>query len=102
MRQLSRKQVREGMLYVLIWGLALVMLIPFLWMISSSLKDAKGVFETPVRWIPEDVRWENYRTAFETMPTLLYTRNTVLVTFLSILGYLSSGSLVAYSFARLR
>lgn len=96
------RQFREGSLYVLVWALALMMLVPFFWMISSSLKDAKDVFETPVRWIPETFRWSNYRVAFETMPTLLYTRNTVLITFLCTVGYLSSGSLVAYSFARLR
>ncbi|MCX7020363.1 MAG: carbohydrate ABC transporter permease [bacterium] len=85
-----------------IWAGALLMLIPLLWMISSSLKTPQGVFETPIRWIPKPVYWENYTKAFQAMPTLLYTRNTIIITACSIIGYLVSGSLVAYSFARLR
>lgn len=78
------------------------MLIPFVWMVSCSFKSPQGVFETPMRWIPEPVYWENYVKAFEAMPTLLYTRNTIIITAFCIVGYLASGSLVAYAFSRLR
>ncbi len=85
-----------------VWSLAAVLLIPFAWMLSSSLKPPDEVFADSMRWIPTEPRWDNYRKAFEEMPILLYTRNTMLITTLCILGYLVSGSLVAYSFARLR
>ena len=88
--------------YALVWGVALLILVPFAWMISCSLKEPAQVFQMPPKWMPHPVRWDNYSKAFDYMPVLLYTRNTVLITALCILGYLSSGSLVAYSFARLR
>jgi len=78
------------------------MIIPFLWMLSSSLKTPAQVFITPPVWIPHPIKWDNYISAFKTMPVLLYTRNTVLITLMCIIGYLFSGSLVAYSFSRLR
>lgn len=87
---------------VLTWGIAVLLLIPLVWMISSSLKGPDEVFSPGVGLIPEDIRWENYAEAFEAMPVLLYTRNTVIITGLCILGYLLSGSIVAYAFARLR
>lgn len=87
---------------IVAWGLGTLLLIPFFWMISSSLKTAAQVMQTPMVWIPDPIRWQNYTDAFAEMPVLLYARNTVLITFLCILGYLVSGSLVAYSFARLR
>jgi multiple sugar transport system permease protein len=84
------------------WGIALLFLTPFAWMISSSLKGPEEVFTPGVGLIPHEVRWDNYARAFEQMPVLLYTRNTVLITLGCIIGYIVSGSLVAYSFARLR
>jgi ABC-type glycerol-3-phosphate transport system permease component len=81
-------------------SVAVIMLIPFFWMISSSLKTPEEVFQ--LSWLPKTFNWSNYTKAFEYMPVILYTRNTVLITLLCIIGYLTSGSLVAYSFSRLR
>jgi multiple sugar transport system permease protein len=97
-----RKLTVETLQYVMMWSVAGLLLIPFAWMVSSSLKTAQDVFAVPSRWIPQPIHWENYSKAFEAMPTLLYTRNTVIITLLSTIGYLTSGSLVAYAFARLK
>lgn len=82
--------------------IGIITLLPFLWMLSSSLKTPAQVFALPPRWIPDPIQWGNYLKAFESMPVLLYTRNTVWITLLCTIGYLTSGSLVAYAFARLR
>jgi ABC-type glycerol-3-phosphate transport system permease component len=100
--KLRRKTVQEAARQLVIWGVAFLLLIPFAWMVSSSFKTPREVFETPTTWIPQPIQWENYARAFNSMPVLLFTRNTVLITFLSIAGYLISGSLVAYAFARMR
>jgi len=84
------------------WVIAFLFLVPFAWMISSSLKSPAEVFSPGIGLIPNDIRWDNYAKAFEAMPVILYTRNTVLITLGCIIGYLLAGSLVAYSFARLR
>ncbi len=99
---LRRKTAQEVLRQLVIWGIAFLLLIPFAWMVSSSLKTPREVFETPTTWIPQPIQWENYARAFRSMPVLLFTRNTLLITFLSIAGYLISGSLVAYAFARMR
>jgi ABC-type glycerol-3-phosphate transport system permease component len=78
------------------------MLLPFGWLVSRSLKSPEQVFALVSGWIPRPIHWNNYLAAFQAMPVLLYTRNTILITLLCILGYLSSGSLVAYAFSRLQ
>jgi multiple sugar transport system permease protein len=99
---INRKIILLTLHYMLMIAVALIMLIPFFWMISSSLKTPEEVFHVPPTWFPETVNWSNYAKAFEFMPVILYTRNTVMITLLCIIGYLTSGSLVAYAFSRLR
>lgn len=59
-RKDGRYFVKRILLYMLILALAAVMLVPFLWMISASLKLNKDVFTYPVKWIPEKLEWSNY------------------------------------------
>ena len=99
---LSHKNKYDLLRAVVIWGIGALLMLPFLWMLSSSLKAPEEVFQTPTTWIPSPIMWANYLEAFREMPVLLYSRNTILITALCILGYLLSGSLVAYSFSRLR
>ncbi|HQY92781.1 MAG: carbohydrate ABC transporter permease [Caldilinea sp.] len=87
---------------VVLWGVAILFLIPFLWMLSSSLKPNYQIFEIPPRWIPNPPRWENYTEALTILPFDLYIRNTAVITLLTIAGHLASCTLIAYAFARLR
>ena len=86
----------------LVWGVALLFLIPFLWMISSSLKPNYQIFEVPPRWIPNPPQWDNYREALTTLPFDRYMVNTAIITALTIAGHVVSCTLIAYAFARLR
>ena len=63
--------VKRILLYMLILALAAVMLVPFLWMISASLKLNKDVFTYPVKWIPEKLEWSNYSKIWKEIPLLL-------------------------------
>ena len=83
-------------------AVAVILLWPFVWLISSSLKTPEQVFQQDSPLLPDPIQWSNYLKAFESMPVLLYSRNTILITLLCIIGYLTSGSLVAYAFSRLR
>jgi multiple sugar transport system permease protein len=84
--------------------------IPFLWMVSTSLKPPQQVFEYPPRWIPHDVEFThskiplNYSQAISSEHTnfRLWTRNTLIVALLAVIGTTLSSSLVAYGFARIR
>ena len=93
---------RSWLVTALVWGVALLFLIPFLWMISSSLKPNYQIFETPPRWIPNPPAWGNYREALTILPFDRYVLNTAIISLLTILGHLLSCTLIAYAFARLR
>jgi len=93
---------RRWLILALLWGVALLFLIPFLWMLSSSLKPNYQIFEVPPRWIPNPPRWENFVEALTILPFPLYIRNTAVITLLTIAGHLLSCTVIAYAFARLR
>lgn len=86
---------------VLIAG-AIVFMVPFAWMVSTSLKEPGQLYVFPPKWIPHPARWRNYLEAWTALPFNLYLRNTVLITGLNIIGQTVSASLVAFGFARLR
>lgn len=90
------------LIHLVLAGGGLLMLVPFFWLVSSSLKAPYEIFVFPPKWIPDPIRWENYREVFEVVSVVRYTLNTVIVTFFSTLGVVLSSSLAAYSFARLR
>jgi multiple sugar transport system permease protein len=77
--------------------------VPFLWMLSTSLKTADEISESP-HWMPHAIQWRNYLAIFrdERAHFLLWTRNSVLVAALIVIGTTASSALVAYGFARLR
>lgn len=88
--------------YLLLLCGAVTFLMPFIWMLSTSIKEPGEVFIYPPKWIPDNPRWENYRDVIVEWPFLQYLWNTVWVTALTITGSLFSCSLAGYSFARLR
>jgi ABC-type glycerol-3-phosphate transport system permease component len=85
-----------------VWGVALLFLIPFVWMISSSFKSNYQIFEVPPRLIPNPPQWDNYRNALTTLPFGRYMVNTAIISAVTIVGHLLSCTLIAYAFARLR
>ncbi len=88
--------------YVVLLLGACVLMLPFLWMVSTSLKTADKVMIFPPQWIPHPVVWRNFIAGWKTMPFNRYLVNTCIITFTVILGNLFTASLAAYSFARLR
>ncbi len=85
---------------LLLLGVSILFIIPLLWMISTSLKEAQDLVGT--RWIPTRLAWENYVDAFSFGMWPQWTLNTVIITVSSVIGQVISSSLVAYAFSRLR
>ncbi|NOZ29929.1 MAG: carbohydrate ABC transporter permease [Chloroflexi bacterium] len=81
---------------------AVVVMIPFVWMISTSLKTKFTALQLPPQWIPRPPHWENYPDALTFLPFHLFFRNTFMYATLTAFGETLSCSLVAYGFARLR
>lgn len=98
----STKKLKKFFTYIILLAGASVLMLPFLWMVSTALKEADKVMMFPPQWIPKPVVWRNFIDGWTTLPFTLYLRNTCEITFTVILGTVITASLAAYSFARLR
>src|SRR3989442_15185791 len=89
---MSSRAVFAGLGYVVLVAGAVVMLIPILWMISTSLKPLNEVFALPIQWWPAQPRWENYSNAWNRFPFGRYFVNSVIVSFaVTVLNVVLSG-----------
>lgn len=86
---------------VLILG-SVVMLLPFVWMLSTSLKRPAEIFAYPPVWIPSDIAWENYAETVSVMPFGRFYLNSLIVTASVTALQIIVSSLAAFAFARLR
>lgn len=96
-----RVKVARTVLYAVLITLALLMLLPFFWMLSASLKLDKDVFAFPIQWIPADPQWSNYETIWTRIPFLTFFGNTFKLTTIITLLQLATSSFAAYAFAKL-
>lgn len=87
-------------LYLCLLLLTLAMLVPFAWMLSSSLKLNKDIFTFPIQWIPNPPRWQNYRDIWTRIPLLIFLLNTVKITVIVTAFQLFTSSFAAYAFAK--
>lgn len=96
------KTAKKSFAYlVLILG-ALIMVLPFFWMIISSLKTAAEVNTTPPTFWPKELVFENYVYAFEKAPFLRYFCNSLLVTIVCVACTMFTTILAAFAFSRLK
>ena len=101
------KLVGDAITYALLILGGIVILVPFFWMISTSLKTPDQLFTYPVQWIPNPAVPENYISVWTTLEgmakQLTFVRimgNSLFITILAMVGEIASASLVAYGFAR--
>jgi multiple sugar transport system permease protein len=92
---------RIGIWVALLSG-ALLFSIPFLWTVSTALKTNEQVFAVPPQWIPNPLQWDNFRRAWTELPFPMFVLNTLIITVISVIGQVTSSSLVAYGFARFK
>jgi multiple sugar transport system permease protein len=75
-------------------------MLPFLWLVLTSLKTPQNVFDRA--WIPDPFWPQNYADVFNSAPVWRWLFNSLLVCILAVVSVVFSSSLVAYGFARLR
>jgi multiple sugar transport system permease protein len=92
----------RAMVWVILLIGSLVMLLPFLWLVSSSLKLETQIFIFPPEWIPNPVRFQNYVDALTYKPFGTYISNTLVIVGLNMIAIIGSASFCAYGFARIR
>ncbi len=97
-----RRAARGLVTHAFLFATGISFLMPFIWMISTSLKTSQQVFVWPPVWIPNPVAWDNYVKAMVTVPFLVYLQNTLYIAVANVLGILISCPVVAYGLARIR
>ena len=103
------KLTRRGRAYLigLLWHLllaavAVLLIAPLVWLISTSLKEQRAIFILPPQWIPDPIRWQNYPEALTAQPFARFFLNTMIITVFATVGTVLTASMAAYGFARLR
>lgn len=96
------KRLKVTLIYGLLTVGALLMLIPFIWMIMTSLQPATVSLTMPTLKLPWPLRWGNYLQAWHAAPFARYCLNSVIVTVISTSGQLLTSILAAFAFTYLR
>lgn len=86
---------------ILIIG-SLIALLPFIWMLSTSLKSAGEIYVMPPKLIPNSFRYQNYQEVFRKVPIKTYFLNSLIVTLIVTIGTLITSILSAFAFSRLK
>lgn len=94
--------VSKIIVYVVLIIIALAMIVPFLWMLSASIKSDREVFQmNPFVWIPETPKWSNYTNIWTKIPFGKFIENTVFLTIIVTCLQLLTSSFAAYAFGKL-
>lgn len=85
---------------LLLFIITFVSLVPFFWMISTSLKSSGALMSIPIEWIPKNVSFASYVKVFTKLPFLKSLSNSILITVCSTLLTLFTSSMAAFIFAK--
>jgi len=96
------KALRIMLRYVLLLAVAALMVGPFLWMVSTSMKEQGDIFRYPPQWIPTNLNLKNYRTIMDVLPMGRMLLNSFTIALCATVGQLCSCALAAYAFARMK
>lgn len=105
----GRKTAKIGVTHIALIALSIVFFFPLLWMFSTAIKPIEETLKNPPVWVPSKYLWGNFHDAIMHgskdlgfIPFLVYAKNTLIITVLSVIGSVFSNALVGYSFARLK
>lgn len=101
MNQTPGQKAAKLLTYAILIAGAVFILLPFAWMILTSVKPSKEVLKMPPVWIPSKIQWQNYVKAFKAVPFFTYLKNSILVTVMITSCELITTILAAYAFAQL-
>ncbi|HKS44436.1 MAG TPA: carbohydrate ABC transporter permease [Amycolatopsis sp.] len=104
----TRRRARAGsragqvLLYLALVVVSATILVPFAWMLASSVKLDAEVFTVPIQWIPETFHWENFVKIWTEIPMLTYLGNSLFLSVVITALQVLTGSFAAYGFAKAR
>ena len=88
--------------YILLFGISILMLFPFFWMVRSSFMTNREIMTTPIQWLPSHYNLDNFRDAFARAPFSRYFVNSAVIVLINMAGSILSSSFIAFGFSRLR
>ncbi|MBK8795966.1 MAG: carbohydrate ABC transporter permease [Anaerolineales bacterium] len=91
----------RALTYFALATISLFMLLPFFWMVSTSLKIDAEIFTPGIKWIPSQLDWENYTYIFRDLNMEVLFRNTIFVTLIAVVAQIILCSMAGFAFARL-
>lgn len=101
-KRLSILQPSSLIITIIMLALAVVMIIPFLWMISTSLKTPTEVFKYPIEWIPSNLTWEHHQKVWSGAKSFgTYYLNSLKISIIGMVGATFLSAFAAYGFARI-
>ncbi len=97
------KRILSSIIYYVIGiTLAFASIVPFLWMISTSLKSGGALLALPIQWIPENPTFDSYIKLFKLSGMIRSIFNSVILTSLAVIVALTSSSLAAFAFSKIK
>jgi multiple sugar transport system permease protein len=97
----ARKALSAFGVYAALSAISLVMLVPFLWMLSTSFKEPQAIFTYPPQLLPSTFKWENYLDVFSLIPFERFYFNSVYISLVVVVGTVFFASLAGYAFAKI-
>jgi multiple sugar transport system permease protein len=100
--QKRSQRIGDVLAYLVLSALGLTFAVPFLWMVSTSLKSLSDAYAYPPHFVPQVIHWENYLQAWQALPFSRFFLNNAIISLASTAGAIVTCSMAGYSFARLR
>ena len=88
------------LIYTLLTVLAVLVVVPFFWMLLASVKTSNEVFSIPMRLFPKEFQWGNYQTIWDKIPLLTFFKNTFKIAVLTTLLQVFTSCFAAYGFSK--
>ncbi|MGO4695036.1 carbohydrate ABC transporter permease [Paenibacillus sp. 2TAB26] len=82
--------------------ISVMFIIPFVWLIRSSVMDLSQIFVMPPEWIPNPFKWDNYERALTVLPFGQFFKNTLIIVFSVIIGTVLTSTIAAFGFSRIQ
>lgn len=99
--QKNTKRMGNIFTYIILILVSIILMLPLVWMVSTSLKPMSEIAQYPPSLLPQDIQWENYLATIQAFPFFKYAGNTLFITFFVVLGNVLSNSFIAYGFAKI-
>lgn len=101
MSNIFKQKIKKIVVSLIIWFFGIVMVIPFVWMLSTSFKGMNEVFTFPIEWIPSNPTLKGYEALFSgKIPFFTYFFNSIKISVIALIGTLFSCTMAGYAYAK--